>query len=91
MFKSIASWCRKLAQWLDPVADVVVPVKTPIVDSTLVEAARFLILDWESRLGAGFGEAKRHQVYASLIKQFPEQSKRSISLIIERILNGEFD
>lgn len=35
------------------------------------------------------GEYKRHQVYAKLIKQFPEESKKHIALAIEIAVCGE--
>jgi len=49
----------------------------------LAQAADRLVAAWEAQLGAGFGEAKRHQVYAALIKQFPAVEKRSIARAIE--------
>jgi len=51
--------------------------------SELQNHARDQTAFWEQRLGAGFGEAKRHAVYAALIKAFPEEDKRVISRVIE--------
>ena len=34
------------------------------------------------------GEAKRHQVYARLIKDFPETPRKSLALAIEVVLSG---
>ena len=73
--KRIAYYLRRLAEWLDPLSD-----------PTVLSRARELTQEWESKLGAGFGEAKRHQVYARLIKEFPEKSKRQLSAIIEAAL-----
>ena len=67
---------RQLAAWLDPPS------------GPLAIRTRVLIHEAEQRLGAGFGEAKRHQVYAQLIKEFPALSKRHLSLAIEHALTG---
>ena len=32
------------------------------------------------------GEFKRHQVYAQLLKEFPEEPKRRVGLVIEQVL-----
>ena len=47
-----------------------------------VEAAKPLV-EWADTVEEWSGEAKRHQVYARLIKQFPEANKRDLALAIE--------
>jgi hypothetical protein len=37
--------------------------------------------------GSASGESKRHQVYARLIKEFPEAKKRRLALAIEVAMN----
>ena len=54
----------------------------------LAGRAKKLTKEAEARLGAGFGEAKRHQVYAQLIKEFPKVTKREISRAIEDALGN---
>ena len=60
----IARWLRRLADYLDP--PVVAYAHDPYRDITTA-----LIVDAEARLGAGFGDAKRRDVYAALMKRFP--------------------
>jgi hypothetical protein len=45
-----------------------------------------LVKEAEMRLGAGFGDAKRRDVYARLMKDFPETPKREIALAIEQVV-----
>ena len=73
--KRLARWLRRIAEWLDPLHD-------PI----LLARAKELVEKWEKELGPGFGEAKRHQVYAKLLKEFPAIAKRVISATIEEAL-----
>ena len=76
---------ERLLRWLDPPPVVVAPPGDP-----LLERARVLVVDAEQRHGVGKGEAKRHQVMAQLIKDFPATSHRMISRAIEAAL-GEGD
>lgn len=73
----IAVWLKKVADWLDPPTD-------PYRDMT-----RALIAEAEQRFGAGFGEAKRRDVYAGLMKCFPQARKRDLAFEIERVLQEE--
>lgn len=72
MRQSIARFLRRLAEWLDPQHDPVV-----------LERARALAAQAEVVFGPGFGEAKRHMVYARLIKDFPDKTRRFLSRLIE--------
>lgn len=69
----IARWLRRLADYLDPPPPMLARVKQ-------------LTDEWDGKLGAGFGEAKRHNVYAQLIKEFPKVSKRELAYAIEWVL-----
>lgn len=82
---TIARWLRLAADWLDPPVVVVPPDQGP-----LLARAGELVGVAERIFGAGFGEAKRHQVYARLTKDFPDISRRVISRAIEAAL-GEGD
>ena len=68
----IGAWLRALAERIDP-------TRWDAVDETAVRLAA----DAEAAHGPGFGEAKRHQVYARLIKTYPTVSKRRLSRAIE--------
>lgn len=77
--QALALWLRRLADWCDP----------PSVEaSPYVTVARLYVAEAEKRLGAGFGEAKRHQVYAALIKSFPRASKRVLARAIEDAIDS---
>lgn len=71
-----AAFLRRIADRLDPPPD-----RSPVV-----KAARVLVGEAERMFGAGYGEAKRHFVYASLIKAYPNISKRVLSRAIEDAL-----
>lgn len=48
----------------------------------LVQSAKPLV-EWANTVEEWTGEAKRHQVYAKLIKQFPDVPKRDLAMAIE--------
>lgn len=75
MKRRIVAWLRWVLVRLDPVAD-----------PALLAAASALIADAERTFGRGFGEAKRHAVYAGLIKAYPTHAKRDLSRVIEDAL-----
>lgn len=81
---SLASLLRRLADYLDP------PVIAPVVytPDPFRDIAAALIAEAEARFGAGFGDAKRRDVYAALIKRFPEARKRDLAYAIEQVLQG---
>lgn len=72
---TIALWLRRLADWCDP------PRVHPVVS-----IARLLCDEQERYWPERSGEAKRHQVYAALMKRFPGESKRVIARAIEAAL-----
>lgn len=77
---TLIRWLKALTAWLEG----------PPGESTdvIVEYARTLVrhqVVYRDRSG----EAKRHQVYAYLIKAFPEESKRRLSRAIEDALDLE--
>ena len=55
--------------------------------SLYAASARPLLLAAEATFGPGFGEAKRHYVYARLIDQYPQVSKRLLARAIEDALD----
>lgn len=59
--------------------------KLGVLDPVLARAVA-LTREQESRWPERSGEAKRHQVYALLLKEFPDTSKRSVSRAIEDAL-----
>ena len=78
----IARYLRRIADWLDP--PVVAYVPHPYRD-----IAAGLIAEAEARFGAGYGEAKRRDVYAALQKRFPAARKRDLALVIEQVLHED--
>jgi hypothetical protein len=70
--------CISLLNWVDP--------PPAVVADPLFCAAKALTEQWEAALGAGYGEAKRHQVLAALAKQYPDLSKRTLAQAIEDAL-----
>ena len=82
---TLAGWCvalsgllMRLSLWLVP------PVPKPV--SLLKHRVTTLVGEWDGRLEAGFGEAKRHGVYAQLMKEFPAEPKRNLSFLIEQVM-----
>lgn len=78
MKKKLALWCRLLADWLDPIMREI-----EVLPDLSALNLRARLLTAQQELGAGSGEYKRHQVYAQLIKDFPLEKRRNISMAIE--------
>lgn len=78
----LAQWLRRLADYLDP------PVIAPVVyePDPFRDITTALIAEAEQRFGAGFGDAKRRDVYAALMKRFPDAKKRDLAFAIEQVL-----
>ncbi len=76
MRKIVIKLLYKLLDWLESVE----PTSLDLRASVLVRQAE--------ALQDVSGEWKRHQVYAQLMKEYPEVSKRDISLVIEQTLQG---
>ena len=55
----------------------------PMLPDGLLDRATVLAADVDTRYPTGYGEAKRHDVYARLVKEFPRASRRSIGLAVE--------
>lgn len=55
----------------------------PNLGTVLMDRVTQLCRAQDTAHGAGYGEAKRHQVYAQLIKEFPDTPKRVLALAIE--------
>ena len=67
----IVAWQeRALRQW-------------PTLSPAIVERATALAADAENKYPSGYGEAKRHDVYARLTKEFPQTARRNIGLAVE--------
>lgn len=79
---AIAALLRRLADALDPPT----PVMVPELPNLFLDRVRALIARWDATLGPGFGEAKRHQVYAQLLKEYPDTRKRDLAFAIEQVL-----
>lgn len=79
MFAKIAGWLFRLANWLHPAAVVLWVNKDEIY-----QLAKKLVAEAEAIKGSG--EAKRHQVYAALIKAYPDVAKWDLSVAIEAAL-----
>jgi hypothetical protein len=83
-----ARWLRSLANWSDP------PVMRPPGPFVILTVPRDALLRRAVALTREFatwdasGEAKRHQVYAQLQKEFPTRPHREIALAIEAALDG---
>lgn len=73
----IIGWLRAFASWWEGYEHVTVYVPK----DALYDRAKVLCLEQEPAETAG--EAKRHQVYARLLKEFPTRNKRAVALAIE--------
>ena len=90
MWITFARWARRFANWCEPPAPpppppVQAPVVTLVVPiDDLFDRAVRLVRNIEERAAPGTGgEYKRHQVYAALLKAFPDVSHRRIAVVIE--------
>lgn len=69
----------RIVRWLDVDRTVV----HLTIDPTLVRLAQRLSADVERRYQPGFGDAKRRDLLALLMKSCPEAEKRDCALAIE--------
>lgn len=74
---------RALLTWLEPAVEA----SETRADDAVLAVARLLVQAQQSRDASG--ENKRHQVYAALIKTFPDARKRDLGFAIERVLQEE--
>lgn len=86
--KRVAAWLRWLANWFDGYGAIqlVVPQDAVFLRAVILCAEQDQI--WAGHVGRD--EGKRHQVYATLLKevqrkQLPSASKREIALAIEAV------
>lgn len=77
---------ERLIQWIDPPEEP--PIELPDLDP-LDRMAGELVAEAMTRDGSG--EAKRHWVYARLLKAFPHRPKRDAGLAIELALQARGD
>lgn len=75
--------CAWLVALLTAIVDRLDPPKPaePVVESPLAARVRALVAE-HAALEAS-GEYKRHQVYARLLKEFPNEQGRDLGLLIE--------
>lgn len=73
----LVGWLRRCADWLEGRAP-----------SDVIVRARVLVREQYGVAGRS-GEAKRHQVYAALIKHFPAHDHRQLSRAVEDALDLE--
>ena len=82
LLQRFALWLLRITGYQYPVATVekIVYHFPEVSDELLAEAKKLCsaLKDWDAS-----GEAKRHQVYAKLIKQFPQEKKQNLALAIE--------
>lgn len=75
----------KLAAALRYLADLIDPPTVAAPSDPLMAAAVQLV---NAQTGPESGEWKRHVVYAALIKQFPQTSKKTLGMAIELAVQG---
>jgi hypothetical protein len=81
VFPTLAFWIGfRLGRRERPVP----PPPLPSPPSALL--ARAGVLTQQAQVDGGSGEAKRHRVYAQLIKEYPTIPRRIMSRVIERAL-----
>lgn len=73
LIQRFALWILKITGYKFPQPQI---LASKYVPTAAVFCAEYK--DWDAS-----GEAKRHQVYARLIKQFPEARKKDLALAIE--------
>lgn len=82
-------WRQRLGLWLarwagwQPPAPILVH-DWPPMNPEVASGARRLVQEADAL--AADGEYKRHQVYAKLIKRFPDQAKADLAYTIERVI-----
>lgn len=79
--QTLRQWLIRALLWL------VAKIEPTESVSPLLARARALAALWEVRTtGKGFGEMKRHNVLAQLVKEYPTVAKRELSRVIEEAL-----
>jgi hypothetical protein len=75
-----------LARFLIWLLSLLIPVKQEKVTTPVYIRAKALIGEAEGFAEGTSGEYKRHYVYAQLLKEFPEESRRNLGFLIEQVL-----
>ena len=78
MRQHLARGLRWLADWLDP----------PVLPEMSAIEAQALVWVRDMAAMSASGEYKRHQVYARLLKAFPDTPHRHVSQAIERAVEA---
>lgn len=89
---------NKVRGWFSPThvspdfGDVITrdQVKSVLVGNSLLDRARYVCQDVAARADENSsGEWKRHHAYARLIKEFPDERRAKIGLVIELVLDKD--
>lgn len=78
---AVGLWLAHLGGWTEPVPPDCTHLHLPEIAPDVWAKTQALVREY-APTGMG-GEAKRHQVYARLIKEFPTASRSDLGLVIE--------
>jgi hypothetical protein len=88
MMDTLKRWCVVVGLWLARLGGVE-SITVPRTMLPLIPAARLMCAAVEAAVDPSTGgEYKRHQVYALMLKRYPEARKGHIALAIELALGG---
>ena len=76
----LSQFLHRLAEWLSSTPPPAPPELLP--EDPALWRVRALVKEQETMDGPS-GEYKRHQVYAKLLKEFPERRRRDLAYLIE--------
>ena len=84
----LLAFLRGWVQWIDPPAPLapITAILRTIPQDALFYRAVTLVIEAETTWVSG--EARRHQVFARLLKEFPQATKRDVAWAIEAALIG---
>jgi len=81
-------WLKKLINriglWLVHCTEEIIELNLPILAPVEIRAKELCLEQDSISVPGTSGEYKRHNVFSRLIKEFPQISKREISLVIEK-------
>lgn len=81
---TLGLWLARLGGWHTPTCPL---PHLPPLSYDLLKRAGTLITEQE-QFADRSGEAKRHQVYARLLKEYPNRSKGDLAFAIEAVLRS---